>query len=95
MIINYKEMEQQRITGFKGGNGDVLTQNFGYHKHEGNSEIVYIISGTGHFDYDGVREDVQAGSVHYCPMNHSHAMYNDGDDELVYFAIVPEHMAQR
>ena len=80
MIINYKEMEQQRITGFKGGNGDVLTQNFvdennkimmsrlqpgansGYHKHEGNSEIVYIISGTGHFDYDGVREDVQAGS---------------------------------
>jgi len=27
MIINYKEMEQQRITGFKGGNGDVLTQN--------------------------------------------------------------------
>ena len=113
MIINYKEMEQQRITGFKGGNGDVLTQNFvdennkimmsrlqpgansGYHKHEGNSEIVYIISGTGPFDYDGVREDVQAGSVHYCPMNHSHAMYNDGDDELVYFAIVPEHMAQR
>ena len=63
----------------------------GYHKHEGNSEIMYIISGTGHYEYDGVREEVQAGSVHYCPMNHSHALSNDGEDELVYFAIVPEH----
>lgn len=63
----------------------------GYHKHEGNSEIVYIISGHGHFDYDGQREDFKTGDVHYCPMGHSHAMYNDGDEDLVYFAIVPEH----
>ena len=109
MIIDFNNIEEQRITGFKGGNGDVLTRNFvdaknkimisrlqpgansGYHKHENNSETVYILSGRGHFDYDGGREEVQAGSVHYCPMGHAHAMYNDGDDELVYFAIVPEH----
>lgn len=109
MIIDFNNIEEQRITGFKGGNGDVLTRNFvdaknkimisrlqpgansGYHKHENNSEIVYILSGKGHFDYDGGHEEVQAGSVHYCPMGHAHAMYNDGDDELVYFAIVPEH----
>lgn len=65
--------------------------NTGYHKHEMNSEIIYILSGTGHFDCDGTREDVSQGSVHYCPMNHAHAMYNDGDEDLVYFAIVPEH----
>lgn len=63
----------------------------GYHTHEGNCEIVYIVSGKGHFNYDGKDEAVCAGDVHYCPMGHSHAMFNDGDDDLVYFAIVPEH----
>ena len=63
----------------------------GYHKHEHNSEIVYIISGTGHFVYDGSKEKICAGSIHYCPMGHSHAMFNDGKDDLIYFAIVPEH----
>lgn len=63
----------------------------GYHKHEGNCEIVRILEGQGHFDYDGKIEKVVAGDVHYCPMGHSHAMYNDGDTDLVYLAIVPEH----
>ncbi len=63
----------------------------GYHSHDQNSEIVYIISGRGHFCYDGEVESFVAGDVHYCPMGHSHAMFNDGDEDLVYFAIVPEH----
>lgn len=63
----------------------------GYHTHENNSEIVYIISGVGHFRYDGTTENVKAGDVHYCPMGHFHAMFNDGTEDLVYFAIVPEH----
>jgi len=63
----------------------------GYHKHEQNSETVYIVSGHGHFDYDDTTEEFKAGDVHYCPMGHSHAMHNDGDNDLVYFAIVPEH----
>ncbi|MBR1688378.1 MAG: cupin domain-containing protein [Prevotella sp.] len=64
----------------------------GYHQHEGNCEIVMILSGHGHFVYDGTTEPIQSGSVHYCPMGHSHSMHNDSDSEdLVYFAIVPEH----
>lgn len=63
----------------------------GYHRHEQNSEIVYIISGRGHFRYDDTEEAFTAGCVHYCPMGHSHAMFNDGDDDVVYFAIVAEH----
>ncbi len=65
--------------------------NSGYHRHEGNSEIVYILSGVGHFEYDDTQESVKAGDVHYCPMGHAHAMYNDGEEDLVYLAIVPEH----
>ena len=65
--------------------------NSGYHRHEGNSEIVYILSGVGHFEYDDTQESVKAGDVHYCPMGHAHAMYNDGEEDLVYLAIVPKH----
>ena len=109
MIIDYKNIEEQRIEKFRGGKGTLCTRNFidgenkimmshlephassGYHSHEGTSEIVYIISGHGHFLYDGQEEPFQAGDVHYCPMGHSHAMFNDGDEDLVYFAIVPTH----
>lgn len=62
-----------------------------YHRHEGNCEIVYVISGNGYFTYDNATERIEAGSVHYCPMGHSHSMHNDGDKDLVYFAIVAEH----
>ena len=65
--------------------------NIGYHKHEQNSEIIFILEGKGHVDYEGVREDVAKGSVHYCPKGKAHALYNDGNEELKYFAIVGEH----
>lgn len=63
----------------------------GYHKHVENCEVMYIISGKGHYKYDDTTEDILPGQVHYCPMGHSHALYNEGDEDLVYFAIVPEH----
>ena len=63
----------------------------GYHTHEQNSEIVYVISGEGYFRYDYSIERCKPGDVHYCPMGHSHSMHNDGTEDLVYLAIVPEH----
>ena len=26
---------------------------------------------------------------HYCPKGHSHGLFNDGDEDLVFFAVVP------
>lgn len=63
----------------------------GLHTHEQNSEIIFIISGTCTFHYDGKTETARAGQVHYCPMGHSHYMENLTDHDLVYLAIVPEH----
>jgi quercetin dioxygenase-like cupin family protein len=65
--------------------------NIGYHKHENNSEIIYCFSGEGHLEYDEGVEKFMAGDLHYCPMGHSHALFNDGENDLVYLAIVPEH----
>ena len=63
----------------------------GLHTHEGNCEIIYVVSGTATFHYDDTIEEVRQGQVHYCPMNHAHYMENLTDHDLVYLAIVPEH----
>ncbi len=60
----------------------------GYHTHTDDMEVMYILSGHGHYDMDGEREDIHAGQAHYCPKGHSHAMYNDGEEDMVIFAVV-------
>ena len=62
----------------------------GLHKHEGNCEIVYVLSGEATVHYDGKVEQVKVGQVHYCPMGHSHYMENLTDAPLEYYAVVPE-----
>lgn len=61
----------------------------GLHTHDANSEIIYFLSGRGYMLTDGVREEVAAGMCHYCPKGHTHGMFNDSDDDLVFFAVVP------
>lgn len=59
--------------------------------HETSSEVMYFLSGTGKVLYDGVWEPVAPGTCHYCPKGHSHSLVNDGTEDLVTFAVVPEH----
>ena len=66
----------------------------GLHTHDTNSEIIYILSGTGKVLCDGEYESLAAGDCHYCPMGHSHSLINDSDGDLTFFAVVPEHPAQ-
>ena len=62
----------------------------GLHTHQGNSEIIYILSGAGKVLCDGAYEPLSAGSCHYCPKGHAHSLINDSDGELAFFAVVPE-----
>ena len=39
----------------------------GLHTHEGSSEIVYVLSGTGKALYGGGEERLAPGDCHYCP----------------------------
>ena len=61
----------------------------GYHTHNGNCEVVYILEGEATFNFFGKTEIAKAGEVHYCPDGHSHSMTNNTDKDLVYFALVP------
>ena len=63
----------------------------GYHKHEGNSEIIVLLSGRGRVLMDDGVETLLPGQVHYCPMGHSHSLINDGPEPLVFIGVVPEH----
>ena len=66
----------------------------GMHVHEGNSEVIFILSGTGKVLYEGEYIPLKAGDCHYCPMGHGHSLINDTDEDLVIFAVVPEHPVQ-
>ena len=63
----------------------------GLHRHEGSSEVIFIQSGSGKVLYDGKYEEVKAGDVHYCPEGHEHSLINDSEENLTYFAVVPNH----
>lgn len=62
----------------------------GMHTHETSSETIYILSGTASILYDDGVEEVSAGSCHYCPKGHSHSMRNLSEEDLLFFAVVPE-----
>ena len=62
----------------------------GMHKHLTDSETIYVVSGKGKTVCDGETEILKAGSVTFCPVGYSHCLINDGDEELVFFAVVPK-----
>ena len=62
----------------------------GMHTHETNSEVFQVVSGTARVILDGVEEIIPAGQSHYCPKGHAHTTLNDGPEDLILFAVVPE-----
>lgn len=65
----------------------------GLHVHETDSEMFYILSGTGKVLCDGVYEPLAPGCCHYCPKGHEHSLINDGGEDLVILAMIPTHGA--
>lgn len=62
----------------------------GLHTHKTSSEIIYILNGSVLALFDGAEERVDAGVAHYCPKGHSHSLINDAEEDLIFFAVVPE-----
>lgn len=63
----------------------------GLHTHKGNSEIIRILEGNGTVIDDGKTYPTTENDVLYCAEDHEHSMINNGDNDLIFFAIVPEH----
>lgn len=62
----------------------------GVHCHETSSEVIFILSGTGKAILNGEEEILTAGTCHYCKKGQSHTLINVGDDDLVFYAVVPQ-----
>ena len=62
----------------------------GVHTHETESETIYYLSGTGEMYYDGAVEEARPGLCHHCPKGHTHGLKNTGDEDLVFFAVLPK-----
>lgn len=62
----------------------------GLHRHIPSSEIIFILSGKGKAICDGVEEGISAGDCHYCPKGSEHTLINVGEEDLCFYAVVPQ-----
>ncbi len=102
--IEEREVEQFKggeksafIRGFEDENNKIMLfrlepgASVGRHRHQGNSETIYLLKGRGKVLSDGTYHQVSAGQCLYCPEGEEHSLINDGDEDLIFFAVVPEH----
>lgn len=62
----------------------------GVHTHDTSSEIIFILSGTGTAVCQGEVEHLAPGQCHYCKKGETHSLFNPGEEDLVFFAVVPQ-----
>ncbi len=54
------------------------------HTHPGTEEIYYLLEGHGVISIDGVKEKVKAGDGIAIPPGAKHAIFNNGESDLVF-----------
>jgi mannose-6-phosphate isomerase-like protein (cupin superfamily) len=62
----------------------------GKHTHETSMEVIFILSGQGKSICDGKEEILSAGDCHYCPKGSEHCLINTGEEDLLFYAVVPQ-----
>jgi mannose-6-phosphate isomerase-like protein (cupin superfamily) len=60
----------------------------GYHKHEGDFELYYILEGEGIINDNGLRVTVRKGDVVRTGNGEAHSIENIGDKDLELIAII-------
>ena len=59
------------------------------HLQQSNDDINFIVSGEGIAICDDVEEIIKAGTCHVCPKGSTHSIINNGDEDLVFYTVVP------
>ena len=60
----------------------------GFHVHEKDAELYYILKGTGEYSDNGELCQVAAGDVTICPVGTGHSIANKGDEVLELVALI-------
>ena len=84
-VLMHKFLDERnlivRISIPKGGS-------IGFHKHEIDQEVMYIISGEGILIENGSETKVYKGNSTYCPQGKEHSIKNLQDENLEIFAVI-------
>lgn len=60
----------------------------GYHIHENESELFYIIKGTAVYDDNGTKTTVSAGDVTVTSSGMGHSIKNEGNEDVELIALI-------
>lgn len=60
----------------------------GYHTHEEDEEVIFILSGHGTVKNDDGEIPANPGEAHLCSKGRSHSLINTGDEDLIFYAVV-------
>lgn len=60
----------------------------GYHVHEKDSELFYLMKGEARYNDNGVETIVSAGDVMLCPAGTGHAIANNGEEDVEICAVI-------
>lgn len=60
----------------------------GWHIHEADQEIIYVISGKGICTEDGVEKELLQGQANYCGKRKNHTIKNVEEEDLELFAVI-------
>lgn len=60
----------------------------GYHVHETDSELFYILKGTAEYSDNGEIRTVSAGDVTICPPGEGHGIANRTDETVEFVAVI-------
>ena len=61
----------------------------GFHIHEKDSELFYILKGEAEYNDNGEIRTVKAGDLTICPEGEGHGITNNSDEVLEFVALIP------
>ena len=60
----------------------------GYHVHEADSELFYLIQGQVLYNDNGVEYSLSTGDVMVCPVGTGHSIANNGQEDALICAVI-------
>ena len=60
----------------------------GWHVHQGDGEVYYILKGRGEYSDNDTLTTLEAGDVAFCPSGEGHSILNRDDETLEMIALV-------
>lgn len=64
------------------------THELGYHEHHGETETYYFLKGSGVYDDNGKKIQVESGDVVFCKDGDGHGLTNTGTEDIEFVALI-------